>query len=158
MAEGGPFEPPPRSSCGRIANLLRHHALIDRTGSYSLTWSYLGKAAFALSLGAYAFTAVSPLGLPVWAFYAFAAASAGGRDSTSGTCRPNCEDQHEALESPPAPPPPGRRRTVMKVRGEGGPAPFVRGLQGTYYRAQDSPLDAHGSVPSRCTGIGGGRS
>ena len=73
---------------GAVAGLLRRRTLIDRTGYHSLTWSYLGKAAFALSLGAYAFTAVSPLGPPVWTLYAFAVASAGGAGLYLGNLPP----------------------------------------------------------------------
>lgn len=73
---------------GAVAGLLRRRTLIDRMGYHSLTWSYLGKAAFAISLGAYAFTAVSPIGPPVWTLYAFTATATAGAGLYFGNLPP----------------------------------------------------------------------
>lgn len=61
-----------------VLGLLRRRLLIDRHGFHSLTFSYLGKLLAAGSLGAFAFTALSPLGPPLWTLYVFSAVGAAG--------------------------------------------------------------------------------
>lgn len=65
-------------SLGVTAGFLRRRLKIERTGFHSLTFSYLGKALAALSGAAFLFTAVSPLGPPIWTLYIFSFGVAGG--------------------------------------------------------------------------------
>jgi len=44
----------------------------------SSTWSYVGKHAVALAIAGYIFTALCPIGLPVWTLYLFATMAALG--------------------------------------------------------------------------------
>lgn len=66
------------ATLGVIAGFLRRRLQIERTGFHSLTFSYLGKAITAFSGAAFLFTAVSPLGPPIWTLYAFSLGVAGG--------------------------------------------------------------------------------
>lgn len=63
---------------GGVGGLLRRRFLMERVGFHSLTFSYLGKALVAVALGAFAWTAISPIAPPIWTLYAFSGAAAAG--------------------------------------------------------------------------------
>ena len=63
---------------GGVGGLLRRRFLMERFGFHSLTFSYLGKALVAVALGAFTWTAISPIAPPIWTLYLFACAAAAG--------------------------------------------------------------------------------
>ncbi len=73
---------------GGVAGLLRRHKVRDEYGFASLTFSYLGKLVAAFSVALYAFTALSPLGPPVWRLYAAGLSGAAGATLYFGNLPP----------------------------------------------------------------------
>lgn len=63
---------------GGVGGLLRRRFLMERLGFHSLTFSYLGKALLAISLGSFVWTGLSPIAPPIATLYAFSAAAAAG--------------------------------------------------------------------------------
>lgn len=63
---------------GVLAGLLLRRLRIEEVGFHSLTFSYVGKALASFAVAAYAFTALAPVGPPLWTLYAFAVAGAAG--------------------------------------------------------------------------------
>lgn len=64
--------------CGIGLGLVRRERARADFAYCSVTWSYLGKVLFALSIAGYAATALGPVGLPVWMLYVFSASAAIG--------------------------------------------------------------------------------
>jgi hypothetical protein len=66
--------------CGVCLGLIRRERARAQFAYCSVTWNYLGKVLFALSVAGYVITAFAPVGLPVWMLYVFmvTAASGGG--------------------------------------------------------------------------------
>lgn len=73
---------------GITAGLLRRHRLREEYGFASLTFSYVGKMIVALSVALYVFTALSPLGPPLWAVYATALSATAGATLFVGNLPP----------------------------------------------------------------------
>lgn len=67
-------------ACGVGLGLVRRERARAEFAYCSVTWSYLGKVLFSLSIAGYITTALAPVGLPVWMLYVFivTAASGGG--------------------------------------------------------------------------------
>lgn len=73
---------------GAIAGLLRRDVLAAEFGFASVTFSYFGKALVAISVALYSFTALSPMGPPVWTLYLSMLAAAGGTAMYFGNLPP----------------------------------------------------------------------
>lgn len=59
--------------CGIGLGLVRRERARAEFAYCSVTWSYLGKVLFALSIAGFATTALAPVGLPLWMLYVFIA-------------------------------------------------------------------------------------
>ena len=73
---------------GVLAGLLRRRLLMEDVGFHSLTFSYLGKVVASFSAALYAFTALSPIGPPLWALYVFTLTAAAGAGLWFGNLPP----------------------------------------------------------------------
>jgi hypothetical protein len=73
---------------GVLGGLLYRHKLIQEFGFHSVTFSYIGKVAKSVSIAAYIFTALSPLGPPIWTLYLYLLTGAAGAAAYVGNLPP----------------------------------------------------------------------